>query len=314
MGNNQNNNKNNQNEIKNKDNNKKNEVNKCIFKYNILFVGETGVGTKTSFIQRIKEGKFIDITEKNKEKNEKIIYKKNGDEIILYLIDTKGEILINNNSGKKEKNDIAERYYSNADCIIMGIDLTNKQSFEEIITYWYKEIKKKYKTKLIYLLGNKLDLKNKIEVKEDYVKKFSDKNKIKYFSISVKNDINIQNLIDDIKINIEKINNNINNGINEIIYGNPSKEEYKVVLLGDSAIGAKTSLINRIAYNKFEPNPNCTLTNSYITKIIKLKNGKKIIINIWDTIGQEKLLRLIQIFIRESDCIVFGYDITNNKI
>ena len=195
----------------------------------------------------------------------------------------------------------------------MGNDLTNKQSFEEIITYWYKEIKKKSKTKLIYLLGNKLDLKNKIEVKEDYVKKFSDKNKIKYFSISVKNDINIQNLIDDIKINIQKINININNGINEIIYGNPSKEEYKVVLLGDSAIGAKTSLINRIAYNKFEPNPNCTLTNSYITKIIKLKNGKKIIINIWDNIGQEKLLRLIQIFIRESDCIVFGYDITNNK-
>ena len=103
MGNNQNNNKNNQNEIKNKDNNKKNEVNKCIFKYNILFVGETGVGTKTSFIQRIKEGKFIDITENSKEKNEKIIYEKNGNEIILYLIDTKGEILLNNNSGKKRK-------------------------------------------------------------------------------------------------------------------------------------------------------------------------------------------------------------------
>ena len=61
--------------------------------------------------------------------------KKKEDEIILHLIDTKGEILINNYSGKKEKSDISERYYSNADCIIMGIDLTNKQSFEEIINY-----------------------------------------------------------------------------------------------------------------------------------------------------------------------------------
>ena len=31
-------------------------------------------------------------------------------------------------------------------------------------------------------------------------------------------------IIDDIKINIENNKRNINNGINEIIYGNPSKE------------------------------------------------------------------------------------------
>ena len=317
MGNEQNSKKGeNKNDKKNIDKIITNKTDKCIFKYNILFVGETGVGTKTSLIQRIKEGKFIDNMEKHKEKSEKIIYEKYGNKILLYLIDTNGErekLKIHGNNREEEKRDFVDKYYNNADCIIMGIDLTNKQSFEEIDSYWYKRIKKKAKTKLIYLLGNKIDLKDKIEVKEKYVKKFADKNKIKYFSIYVKNDINIQNVIDDIKMNLEKINNDINNGINEIIYGNPSKEIYKVVLLGDCATGAKTSLINRISANKFDPCPNSTHAASYITKQIKFKNGKEMIVNIWDTIGQEKAIRLTQMFIQESDCVVLGYDITRRE-
>ena len=148
-------------------------------KYNIVFVGETGVGTKTSLIHRIKEGKYFDINEEHKETNEKIIYEKGNKTTILYLIDT-------------EIREIAPQYYKNADCIIIGYDVTNKQSFEEIKTYWYKEIKEKTQTNLIYLLGNKIDLKYNIQIKEKDVKKFASKNGIKYYSISVKNDINIQ--------------------------------------------------------------------------------------------------------------------------
>ena len=91
--------------------------------------------------------------EKHKEKSEKIIYEKYGNKIILYLIDTNGErekLKIPGDNGEEEKRDLADKYYNNADCIIMGIDLTNKQSFEEIVSYWYKKIKKKAKTKLIY--------------------------------------------------------------------------------------------------------------------------------------------------------------------
>ena len=128
----------------------------------------------------------------------------------------------------------------------MGYDITNKQSFEEIKSFWYYKIKEKNKTNLIYLLGNKIDLKDDIEINENEVKEFSDTNKIKYFSISVKNDINIQNLIDDIKINIEKINNEINNK-------NP-KNFFKIVFLGDSGVGSKTSLIKIIIEDIFDPN------------------------------------------------------------
>ena len=172
--------------------NKKENINntdKYICKYNIVILGENGVGTKASLIQRIKEGKFIDLSGEHKEKNEKIIYEKVNKTTIFYLIDT-------------ERREIASEYYKNADCIIMGYDVTNKQSFEEIKKYWYKEIKEKTKTNLIYLLGNKIDLKKNIQIKEKDVKKFASENGIKYFLISVKNDINIQKFFNNLKINI----------------------------------------------------------------------------------------------------------------
>ena len=116
----------------------------------------------------------------------------------------------------------------------MIYDSINKQTFEEIKTCWNNKIKEKCYTDLIYLLGNKKDLNDNSEEKA-----FADKNNIKYFSISNKN--SIQNFIDDLKINIEKINSN-----NDIIDGNSSKDEYKVIFLGDRGVSAKTTLIDRI--------------------------------------------------------------------
>ena len=188
----------------------------------------------------------------------------------------------------------------------MGYDVTNKQSLEEIKTLWNKEIKENSKTNLIYLLGNKIDLKDNIEVSENEVKEFPDNNTIKHFQISVKNDINIQNFIDDLKINIEKIDNN-----SQIFYGNPSKENYKVVFLGDSGVGAKTSLINRIIDDKFNENEMSTSGASYSPKFIRLKSEKDVLIEIWDTVGQEKYRSLTKFFIKDFDCIVLGYDITS---
>ena len=55
------------------------------YKYNILFIGESDIGTKTSLIKRIIEGKFIDINYKEREKCENFIYETDNKKIILYL-------------------------------------------------------------------------------------------------------------------------------------------------------------------------------------------------------------------------------------
>ena len=280
---------------------------KDIYKYNILFIGENGVGTKTSLIQRIIECKFIDIKKDNKEKCEYLIFEKDNKRIILYLIDTNGD---------KDKRDLCKNYYKKVDYVIMGYNCTNKKSFQEIIDYWYNQIKEFVNNDYIYLLGNKYDLHNNIVVKEKEGKLFADINKINFFSISVKDNINIDNFINDLRMKIENnIENDkhINNGINEIIYGNPSKEHYKIVLLGDSGIGSKTSFINVVVNNKFEPNCPSTSGASYSGKKIYLNNGKDFVLDLWDTAGQERYRSLTKFFIKDVDCIMLGYDVTRRE-
>ena len=86
-----------------------------------------------------------------------------------------------------------------------------------------------------------------------------------------------------------------------------------MVFVGDSGIGAKTCLINRLIYNQFDPNVYSTNGASYCSKLIKLRNGKEFKINIWDTAGQEVYRSVLKIYIKESDCIVIGYDITKRE-
>ena len=172
----------------------------------------------------------------------------------------------------------------------MGYDMTNRESFPEIIDYCYKEIKELSNTKLIFLLGNKINLKKKIIVNEKDGKEFADKNNIKFYSISVKNNINIQHFFNELKSYLKSntINNTINNDISYIVYGNPSKESYKVVLLGDCGVGNKSSFTNRLQGNAFAQNIVSTSIVSYITKSVNSIIGKNIHIEIWDTPGQEK--------------------------
>ena len=87
--------------------------------------------------------------------------------------------------------------------------------------------------------------------------------------------------------------------------------ELKVILLGEAATG-KTSLINVTIGKKFNPMQTPTVSSSYVTKSFTI--GKtQYNINLWDTIGQESLRALTEIFIRDSQIVVFTYDITNRK-
>ena len=85
---------------------------------------------------------------------------------------------------------------------------------------------------------------------------------------------------------------------------------YKIVLLGDCGIGSKTSLIKALTCDKFDPNEDPTIYPKYVNKEIALKNGYKINFEIWDTPGQEKYRSINKLFIKNSDCVVLGYDIT----
>ena len=106
--------------------------------------------------------------------------------------------------------------------------------------------------------------------------------------------------------------NNINDEINGKRYGNPSKELYKVVTLGDCGVGNKTSFLNRNIGNQFNPNCPSTCSISYVRRGIYADN-KNILIDFWDTPGQELYTRFNKIFLKDTYCIILGFDITRSE-
>ena len=86
-------------------------------------------------------------------------------------------------------------------------------------------------------------------------------------------------------------------------------EALKIILLGEVAVG-KTSLINIFIEPNFNKNISPTLSPSYLTKLVEYEN-KTFLLSIWDTAGQEQYRAMNKIFIKNSNIILFIYDITN---
>ncbi len=84
---------------------------------------------------------------------------------------------------------------------------------------------------------------------------------------------------------------------------------YKILLLGDSSVG-KSSLMMRFADNYYEENNVSTIGIVSKKKDIII-NNQKIILNIFDTSGQERYHSISKNYIRNSDGIIFVFDLTN---
>ena len=87
-----------------------------------------------------------------------------------------------------------------------------------------------------------------------------------------------------------------------------AENEIKVILVGESGTG-KTSLINATMGFKFQEHLETTASNNFSSKKITI-NNKEYVLNLWDTIGQEKFRSLTKIFIKDSKIVLLVYDIT----
>ena len=90
------------------------------------------------------------------------------------------------------------------------------------------------------------------------------------------------------------------------------KPEYiKMVLLGNRNVG-KTSLIYKYINNVFIENTVQTSSAENISKRINI-NGKKYVLDIWDTAGQEKYRALGKLYVKNAKIAILVYDITDQK-
>ena len=87
----------------------------------------------------------------------------------------------------------------------------------------------------------------------------------------------------------------------------------KIVLVGDSGVG-KTCLISRFITGNFDANVNTTNGASYASKTVEFPQFKKsLVLDIWDTAGQEKYRSLTKFFYKDALMVIMVYDITRRE-
>ena len=89
------------------------------------------------------------------------------------------------------------------------------------------------------------------------------------------------------------------------------KVHVKLILLGDVGVG-KSSIIQRYYENKFKEDKSSTLNSYFIEKEVKIQ-GENIILELWDTAGQEQFRSITKIFVKNSKIILLVYDVTSQK-
>ena len=86
------------------------------------------------------------------------------------------------------------------------------------------------------------------------------------------------------------------------------KQMCRIIFIGESEVG-KTSLINSILGEQFNQEHITTIgiVNTLKEKIIK---NKILLINLYDTAGQEKFRSLTKLTYNKKDIVIFVYDVT----
>ena len=91
----------------------------------------------------------------------------------------------------------------------------------------------------------------------------------------------------------------------------------KLVVIGVGRVG-KTSIIHQFMYDRFNKDIKSTVGHDFFSTVIWLSNDKRAFLKIWDTAGQEIYDSLNEKWLKDADCIVIVYDISNkdsfNKI
>lgn len=85
--------------------------------------------------------------------------------------------------------------------------------------------------------------------------------------------------------------------------------EYKVIVVGDSSVG-KTSIIMRFQHDSFSDHQP-TVGASFITKKVDAPFGP-VILNLWDTAGQEKYRSLVPMYSRGASIAIIVFDVSSS--
>ena len=187
----------------------------------LLIIGDSSVG-KTSILTRYSNGTFkedyiatvgLDYYSKNEVLNNKTIH--------IKIWDT---------AGQERYKALTQGFFRNAQGVMIVYDVTNTESFDNL-KYWISSIQKNIESNKIsipvILLGNKIDVGDEREIKNEDAEKFAEENKYKYFETSAKTGEGIDDAVREL---VNQVLNNLDKGNNII----GSRKERESVMLNNN--------------------------------------------------------------------------------
>ena len=88
-------------------------------------------------------------------------------------------------------------------------------------------------------------------------------------------------------------------------------ENYKIAIIGNQHVG-KTTILSRYKYETTDDTYAPTVGIDFITKNVFLED-KTIRLIMWDTAGQERFKSLIPSYLKNANCVILTYDITEKS-
>ena len=152
----------------------------------LILVGDSSVG-KTCFLNRYFKNQFKStLSNIGIDKDIKFV-KINNSIYKLTVWDTVGQ---------ERFRALPKKYFQNADGVLLLFDVTKDESFSNVSS-WMKDIKdnsNKESNIIIYLIGNKIDLNERVVTKES-AEELAQSLGMKYFDVSCKNNINVSEIM-----------------------------------------------------------------------------------------------------------------------
>ena len=213
--------------------------------FKIVLVGESGVG-KTSIISQFVDQIFEEgiQTSTGGSFSSKTLTFNNGKTIKLEIWDT---------AGQERYRSLTKIFYKDALAAVLVYDITIKQSFEEIKTFWIKQLREFGPENIIVAIAaNKSDLLDQEQVNEEEARNFAEENNALFFEISAKNGLGINELFLGLGKKIYGYDENISikEGINEKS-DDESKDENRISNINNNDKN------DTIKLNKEKINENC---------------------------------------------------------
>ena len=240
----------------------KNKQNESLF-FRIIFVGDSGVG-KTQIINIYNNKLFqnehfptfsIDFQIKT--------LSINGKKTNIHCIDTEG-------SNDSLSEDTGELFLKKADAFILVYDITLRQSFDNLYKYYNKfkfaltDLEDKYNKKILYLIGNKYDLKINRIVNENEARDLANKYNAKYMEVSAKNGLNIDRLFEYVIQDILKREENSSSDSSGNVKNNSIYRNVMSIRSNDSLRNTNRLFTENESRQNFETSSYFLKTRNYI--------------------------------------------------